>query len=148
MSPAERSRYQLGVDIGAWSTKENKETPMTGQLKLALVVAAAVFCLLGTTMQSQALNCQRGSFTTSRCFRSLEQQIGQAQGIEDCVKEMEAEYSGRNGSAGAGRNFNADEQRCRNLIASLSRGVQLDQGGADNADANSAMQAVKSWASH
>lgn len=121
---------------------------MTSQSKLALVCAAAVFCFLGTTMQSQALNCQRGSFTSSRCFNALEQQIGQAEGIEDCLKEMEAEYSGRNGSAGAGRNFNADKQRCRNLIAALSRGVNLDEASAGGADANSAIQAVRSWASH
>lgn len=121
---------------------------MTGQMKFALVSAAAIVCVLGTTAQSQALNCQRGSFTTSRCFQALEKQIGQAEGIEDCLKQMEAEYSGRNGSAGAGRNFDADKRKCSRLMADLSRGVSVDEAGGGEADANSAIRAVQSWAGH
>lgn len=121
---------------------------MTGQLKFALVTAAAVFCFLGTAMQSQALNCQRGGFTTPRCFQALEKQIGQAEGIEDCLKQMEAEYSGSNGSAGAGRNFDADKRKCSRLMADLSRGVSLDEASGGEAEVNSAIKAVQSWAGH
>jgi hypothetical protein len=119
---------------------------MTGQWKFALVSAVAGVCVLGTTMQSQALNCQRGSFTTSRCYRALEQQIGQAQGIVDCLKAMEDEYSGRNGAAGAGRNFAAKKQQCLRLIASLNRGAGLDEASAGQADVDSAVQAIRGWA--
>ena len=121
---------------------------MTGQMKFALVSAAAAVCILGSTMQSQALVCQRGSFTTPQCFQALEKQIGQAEGIEDCLKQMEAEYSGQNGSAGAGRNFDADKHKCSRLMADLSRGVNLDEAGGTEADANSAIKAVQSWAGH
>jgi len=119
---------------------------MTGQWKVALVGAAAVVCVFGTTMQSQALNCQRGSFTTSRCNRALEQQIGQAEGVEDCLKAMEDEYRGANGARGAGRNFDAKKQQCKRLIAALSRGVELDEAGAEKPDVDSAVQALKAWA--
>jgi len=124
----------------------NTGNPMTGQWKVALVGAVAVVCVLGTTMQSQALNCQRGSFTTSRCTRALEQQIGQAEGIVDCLRAMEDEYHGMNGARGAGRNFDAKKQQCKRLIASLTKGVQLDEAGAEKPDVDSAVQALRGWA--
>jgi hypothetical protein len=119
---------------------------MTGHLKIALVGAAAAVCVLGTTMESQALNCQRGSFTSSRCYQALEKQIGQAQRVEDCLKAMEDEYSGRNGSAGAGRNFDAKKRECKSVIADLNRGVGLDEANGNAAEVDSAVRALSGWA--
>jgi hypothetical protein len=119
---------------------------MKSHLRFALVSAAAAVCVLGTTMQSQALNCQRGSFTSARCYQALEKQIGQAQRVEDCLKAMEAEYSGRNGAAGAGRAFDAKKRECARVLADLNKGVNLDEATPEAADVNSAVDALSAWA--
>jgi hypothetical protein len=119
---------------------------MTRRLKFALVATATVACVLGTTMQSQALNCQRGSFTTSRCFQALDKQIRQAQGIKDCLRAMEDEYSGRNSGAGAGARFEAKKKQCLKLIADLNSGAGLDEAGGEQAEVDSAVQAIDGWA--
>ena len=86
------------------------------------------------------------AFAIDHADLPLEQQIGQAEGVEDCLKAMEDEYRGANGARGAGRNFDAKKQQCKRLIAALSRGVELDEAGAEKPDVDSAVQALKAWA--
>jgi hypothetical protein len=120
---------------------------MSGRSNSALLGAAAIACLLGTTMQSQALNCARGKFVTTQCFNALNKQISDAGQLQGCLRAMEAEYSGQTGAgAGAGQRFDAKKRECKAIIGRLSGGVGLDEAGGGQAEVDSAVGAVEEWA--
>jgi hypothetical protein len=124
---------------------------MSPKLTSALMGAGALLCLLATTTGSQALTCTRGSYTTSACRNALASQTDMASQLVDCLNQMQDEYSGVNGTAGAGKNFDKKKRECLNLARSISTHVSVDSATGDDdrkptPDLDSAAAAVIGWA--
>jgi hypothetical protein len=124
------------------------------QLMSGLMAATAVLCVLASASPSQAaVVCTRGKFVTNACVSALEAQIAQANQIVQCLKDMETEYLGVNGAAGAGKDFTAQKKQCLTLISSAKAGAgtlsALDADnpdGGDDANVANAYRAINEWA--
>jgi hypothetical protein len=127
---------------------------MSRQLMSGLLAATAVLCALASESPSQAaVVCTRGNFVKKACVSALEGQIAQANQIVQCLKDMETEYLGVNGAAGAGKDFTAQKKQCLTLISSAKAGAgtlsALDADnpdGGDDANVTNAYRAINEWA--
>jgi len=125
---------------------------MTSKLTFGLLCTGVLFGLLATTMDSQALTCTRGGYTTKACFNALDRQIGEADDIKTCLRAMDDEYSGKtDGVRGAGKNFNAIKANCLKIAQDLLNGVSADSATSDSdsepkPDVEAVKNALTAWA--